>query len=217
MLENACTKMKAMFVCSSTDLEPLMDCMQQLVSGETAECPMERIYGNKTIRRINDGHIVVNAANVTLSSNCSATKRILQGLFLIQYSNCTLKLDGEEYANANLERQPFIPTTGLKVNPTRLFDHIPLEHLQELHLEQRSHIRHFNLTAENIHWALHIFGWVASVTSTALLICVLGSSITIVLKFIIWSKPSTQTTPDVTEQGSIATSVPREIPLIPQH
>ncbi|XP_055624672.1 uncharacterized protein LOC129778992 isoform X1 [Toxorhynchites rutilus septentrionalis] len=220
MLKSACSKANAMFICSSTDLEPLTGCMQQLVSGNTAECPIERTYGNKTIRKINDGNIVVNAINVTLSSNCSVTQRTLQGSFLIQYSNCTLKLDDEEYVNTNMEIQPFIPTTGLKVNPTKLFNHIPLEHLQELHMEQRNHITHLNLTAENLHWKLHFLGWIASVISSTLLICILGSSIIIVLKFAAWKTLLTNSKPEVIEQDTIASTEAhpesREVPLILQ-
>lgn len=213
-----CSKIKATYICSSIDLRPLTQCMQQLVSGKAADCPLEHTYGNKTIRKINDGNIVVNAINVTLTSNCSVTKRTLTGSFLIQYANCTIKLDEEEFSNVNTEIRPFIPTTGQKVHPTRFLNHIPLEHLQELHLEQRNRIENLNLTTENIHWRLNIFGWITSVTSTILIVSIVVSSLTIIWK-LIWKGLCT-TTLEVTRQTSNAATASypesRDIPLIPQ-
>ncbi|XP_062556776.1 uncharacterized protein LOC134221603 [Armigeres subalbatus] len=114
MSKNPCPKMKDLSICSSSNLEPPTECIQQLVSGQqTAKCPMERIYEAKTIRKITEGNIMVTGSNITLSSNCSS-ERLLNGSFLIQYSNCTVKLDDEEYANSDMEIQPFIPTTGIK-------------------------------------------------------------------------------------------------------
>ncbi|XP_021702588.1 uncharacterized protein LOC5578241 isoform X2 [Aedes aegypti] len=111
--QSPCSKLKALFVCSNTNLEPLTECMQQLISGETADCPMERIYRDKTIRKVNDGNIVIHGDNITLRSNCSTT-RFLSGSYLIQHSNCTLNLDDEEYTSTNLEIQPFTPVTTIK-------------------------------------------------------------------------------------------------------
>lgn len=55
----------------------------------------------------------------------------------------------------------FMPTTGVKVNSTITINRIPLEYLQELHTEQRQHIHHLNLTTENLHWNVHLFGWLS--------------------------------------------------------
>ncbi|XP_062548331.1 uncharacterized protein LOC134213354 [Armigeres subalbatus] len=108
-----CIKLRALFVCSSSSLEPLTECMQKLISGKTADCPIERIYGGKIIRKINDGNIVIHGHNITLTSNCSIT-RSLSGPNLIQHSHCTLKLDDVEYSSTNLEIPPFTPITGIK-------------------------------------------------------------------------------------------------------
>ncbi|XP_062551054.1 LOW QUALITY PROTEIN: uncharacterized protein LOC134216039 [Armigeres subalbatus] len=222
MSKNPCPKMKDLSICSSIcpPLEPPTECIQQLVSGQhTAKCPMERIYEAKTIRKITEGNIMVTGSNITLSSNCSS-ERLLNGSFLIQYSNCTVKLDDEEYANSDMEIQPFIPTTGIKVSPTILINNIPLQHLQEMNLEHRNQIYHLSLTTNNLHWKLHMFGWLTSLSTTVIIICILGLIIAIIFKIFSWRKHLTlNTKEDIHINFSLATDgcpESRDIPLIPQ-
>ncbi|XP_062540320.1 uncharacterized protein LOC134208338 [Armigeres subalbatus] len=212
-----CIKLRAPFVCSSSSLEPLTECMQKLISGKTADCPTERIYGGKIIRKINDGNIVIHGHNITLTSNCSAT-RSLSGPNLIQHSHCTLKLDDVEYSSTNVEIPPFTPITGIKVNPTKIINHIPLAHLQELHLEHRNHIELLNLTAENIHWKLDIYGWITSATATTLLIIILGTAIAMTFKFYILKTLFASNTPEEIKRNNPSEEHPesRSIPLLPQ-
>lgn len=214
-----CSKLKALFVCSRSNLEPLTECLQQLTSGKTSSCPMERIYEGKTIRKIDDGNIVIHGDNITLTSNCSVT-RFLSGSYLIQHPNCTLKLDNEEYTSTDLDIQPFAPTIGIKVNPTKVLNHIPLKHLQELHLEHRNHIELLNLTTKNIHWKLNIFGWMSSALATTFLVFILGTAIAIIMKLFFWKTLFASTIPEGTRRKSSSpTEVhpeSRSIPLIPQ-
>lgn len=162
-IKEPCSKYRNIYICPSSLLEPMAECIQQIIKGETAQCPTERVYSNNSIRRIDDGNILINDADVILASNCSNQRRELKGAFLIQFSSCMLNLNGEEYSNNNLEipAKSFIPTTGVKVNSTIIINRIPLEYLQELHTEQRHHIHHLNLTTENLHWNIHLFGWLS--------------------------------------------------------
>lgn len=214
--KTSCAKSKGTYVCNLSQLEPLTECIQQLVSGGKAACPMERIYSNKTIQRVDDGNIIINTLNTTLLSNCTNSERVLQGSFLIQYANCVVKLDNDEYSNNNKEIKQFIPSTGIKVNPTKLFNQIPLEHLQELHLKHRDHISHLNLTTENIHWKLNIFGWMSSLFSSVLLIIIIAITIIIILKFTPKKPIKIKVSRDVSDKTEEATFEPRGIPLIPQ-
>lgn len=223
-----CSKSKDLFICSSSQIEPITECIQQLITEQTANCTMERTYGKNIIRRIDDANIVVNDADLLLSSNCSTQERKLQGSFLIQFQHCTLKLNGEEYTNNNYEAQPqsFIPTTGLKVNPTKFINRLPLELLQEQHLEHRSNIAHLNLTTDNIHWKLNLFGWLsfgALSTTTTIIILVAAFG---VLKTCFWKKhhdKEISTTPEPTNADREETTRPqrrlelqRQPHLIPQ-
>lgn len=151
-----CSKYRNIYICPSSLLEPMAECVQQIIKGATAQCPTERVYSNNIVRRIDDGSVFVNNADVILASNCSNQQRELKGAFLIQFSSCMLKLNGEE-----IPAKSFVPTTGVKVNSTFTINRIPLEYLQELHTEQRQHIHHLNLTTENLHWNVHLFGWLS--------------------------------------------------------
>lgn len=221
-----CSRSKGLYICSSAQIEPMTECIQQLITDQTAYCPMERTYGKNILKRVDDANIVVNDADLLLTSNCSAQERKLQGSFLIQFQNCTLKLNGEEYANNNYEAQPqsFIPTTGLKVNPTKFINRLPLELLQEQHLEQRSTIAHLNLTTDNIHWKLNLFGWLSFGTMSTLTIIIILAAAFGVLKTVIWKKQhdkeESATTPETSDAEPSETTRPqrrqRQPHLIPQ-
>lgn len=174
--KSPCLRYKNLHVCVNSQLEPLSGCMEQLMNGESAHCPTERIYGNNTIKQVTDGNIVINDADTSLSSNCLTQPRPLRGSYLVQFTNCSIQINNEEYANTNIQIPvlPFIPTTGLKVNSTVIINRIPLEFLQKLHLEQREHIKHLKLTTENLHWNLHLFGWTSfgSISTILLLIII---------------------------------------------
>lgn len=161
--KSLCPKFRNIYVCPNSQLDPVPECVQQIVRGETAQCPMERMYTNNIVKSINDGIVFINDADIQLASNCSNQQRHLKGAYLIQFSSCMLKLNGEEYTNSNIEipAKPFIPTTGIKVNSTFTINRIPLQYLQDLHLDQRKHIEHLNLTTQSLHWNIHLFGWLS--------------------------------------------------------
>ncbi|XP_065092515.1 uncharacterized protein LOC135713338 [Ochlerotatus camptorhynchus] len=160
-LKSLCTMSRNIYICSNSQLEPMTSCIQQLMKGEPTQCPMERTYTNNIIKRIDDSNIIINDAEVTITSNCSLNNRKLKGSFLVQFSNCTIFINDEMYSNVNKEIRlaSFTPTTGLKVNSTALVNKFPIEYLQTLHLEQRDHIDHINLKTDNIHWKLKLIGW----------------------------------------------------------
>jgi hypothetical protein len=129
---------------------------------------LEKVYGRNVIKRIDDGNVMVSAENVTLTSNCTGQDRELRGSYLIQFSGCSIRLNDEVYANSNVDVSPrlYLPTTGLTVTPSKILNRIPLKYLQDLNLEQRNHIAHLNLTTYNLHWKLHLFGWLSLGTSS---------------------------------------------------
>lgn len=100
ILKEPCSKYRNVYICNSSQLEPLAEYIQQILEGESAQCPTERIYTSNIIRRIDDGNIFINDGEVMLASNCSSHQRELKGSFFIQFSSCMLKLNGEEYTNS---------------------------------------------------------------------------------------------------------------------
>lgn len=124
---------------------------------------IEKGYGQNHTKRINEVNIIINDGNTTLSSNCLNDSRMLVGSFLIQVSNCSVYMNGEEYVNLDttLPTQSFSPTTGLKVNVTKIIDRIPLEYLQTF--QHRETLQKLNLTTENIQVRLS-FGSISTTT-----------------------------------------------------
>ncbi|XP_055623367.1 uncharacterized protein LOC129766797 [Toxorhynchites rutilus septentrionalis] len=120
-LKSLCEMSRNVYVCSSTQLEPITKCIQQLMRGESATCPMERTYTNGIIKRVDDSNVIINDAEISITSNCSSNHRKLKGSFLVQFSNCTLFINDEMYSNINKEVQlaSFVPTTGLTIYSQR--------------------------------------------------------------------------------------------------
>lgn len=174
-----CAMHRNEYICNYSQLYPLEECIQQLVDGKSAQCPLEKVYGRNIIKRIDDANIMVSAENITLKSNCTGQERQLHGSFLIQFSNCNIKLNSEEYANSNTDVTPrlYLPTTGLTVTSTKILNKMPLQYLQEFHLEQRDHIEHLNLTTDNIHWKLNLISWLSFGTTSTLVLVLIAALI----------------------------------------
>lgn len=174
-VQSPCPKLKNLYICSNSDLKPTDECLTKLTSGSSADCPIEKAYSKNHIKRIDEVNVIINNGNTTISSNCLDEPRSLVGSFLIQMSNCSVYIDGEEYVNLDtiIPTKSFLPTTGLKVNATKIIDRIPLEYLQTFHLEHRETLRKLNLTTENIQLRLNIFKWLSfGSISTTMIICI---------------------------------------------
>lgn len=216
--KSPCPKYRDIHICPTSQLEPATECIQQIMKGETAQCPMEKVYKGNIIRKVDDGSIFINNADIQLASNCSNQQRELKGSFLIQFSSCMLKLNGEEYSNSNIEIpvKPFIPTIGVKVNSTVIINRIPLEYLQELHLEQRKHIKHLNLTTENLHWNIHLFGWLSFGGISTVSVLLIAIFAVYIIKSLIPQRTTLVISEDANPKDEMKRSKFPDIPFIPQ-
>lgn len=177
-LKSPCAMNRNLYVCSNSQLEPVTKCIQQLLRGELTHCPTERTYTNNIIKRVDDSNLIINDAEVTLTSNCTLTRH-LKGSFLVQFSNCTLFINDEMYSNIDkaIRLASFTPTTGLQVNSTAIINKIPIEYLQTLHLEQRDHLDHINLKTDNIHFKLKLIGWSSFGFGSLVIIIFIGTAV----------------------------------------
>ncbi|XP_053699053.1 uncharacterized protein LOC128746025 [Sabethes cyaneus] len=171
---STCDRKIDQFICHSNQLEPPSKCIQKLMSGSSAHCPMEKIYGHNIIKRINDATIIINEANIVLKSNCSMHNSRLEGSYLIQFSKCAILLDGEQFTNTNVEipSKAFIPTTGLKV----------------LHMAHRDDIHHLNLTSESIHTKIQLLHWISFGSISVSTLVVIGITLSCVIKILLTKK-----------------------------
>lgn len=71
------------------------------------------------------------------------------------------------------------------VTPTKILDQMPLQYVQNFNLEHRSHIEHLNMTTDNIHWRLHLFGWLSFGTlTTVIILLMVAVTIWIMISFL---------------------------------
>lgn len=219
-----CEQRVEQFICHSSQLEPPPKCIQKLMSGSSANCPVEKVYGRNIIKRINDATIIINEASIVLKSNCSMHNSKLEGSFLIQFSNCAINLGGDQFTNINMEipGKTFIPTTGLKVNVTNIIDRIPLEYLQELHMANRDHIQHLNLTNESIHTKIRLLHWISFGSISVTTLAAIGITLGYIVKTLVTRKTTItiqhgyQETTQETGKNSLKTATYHGDHLIPQ-
>ncbi|XP_062539185.1 uncharacterized protein LOC134207488, partial [Armigeres subalbatus] len=76
--KSVCDQHAEQFICQSSELETPSKCMQKLISGSSAHCPIEKIYGRNIVKRINEATIIIQDANITIQSNCSMHNAIHQ-------------------------------------------------------------------------------------------------------------------------------------------
>lgn len=219
-VQSLCPRLKNLYICPSTQLKPADSCITKIINGNFAHCPVEKTYGQNHIKRIDEANIIVNDGNITLSSNCLDEPKKLVGSFLLQISNCSIYMDGEEYMNVDVSIPvgSFIPTTGLKVNATKVINRIPLEFLQTFHLEHRETLRKLNLTTDNIQGRLNIFKWLSlgSIsTTTTLIIIIIAVWILRTISSRIGVTVEEKATPETERERSSSAST-RHPRLIPQ-
>ncbi|XP_062717057.1 uncharacterized protein LOC134292179 [Aedes albopictus] len=180
------------FICQSSQLESPSKCVQKFMGGSSAHCPMEKVCSRNIVKRINDGKIIVQDADIMLKSNCSLHRNKLEGSYLIQFSECTILLDGERFININVDipGKTFIPTTGLKVNFTNVIDRIPPEHLQILHMMHREHIQHLNVTSESIQGRIHLLHWLSFGSISVTTLAIIGVALDCIIRTLLTRKAS---------------------------
>ncbi|XP_062533202.1 uncharacterized protein LOC134202171 [Armigeres subalbatus] len=202
-----CEQRVEQFICHSSQLEPPPKCIQKLMSGSSANCPVEKVYGRNIIKRINDATIIINEASIVLKSSCSMHNSKLEGSFLIQFSNCAINLGGDQFTNINMEipGKTFIPTTGLK----------------ELHMVNRDHIQHLNLTNESIHTKIRILHWISFGSISVTTLAAIGITLGYIVKTLVTRKTTItiqhgyQETTQETGKNSLKTATYHVDHLIP--
>lgn len=109
-----CIEQDGYYLCEAIPLSYTSECIDLLIKGKQSNCSFDKIYWNG----INDGTILVNNAVVEVSSNCSNSDQILNGTYLIQFEQCSLRINGELYSSLEISiaGRSYIPTTGQLVH-----------------------------------------------------------------------------------------------------
>lgn len=179
-------------------------CIPNLIDGKAATCNYTTNPIQQEIVSLDMHHVLINTANnFTLSSDCGTTERILSGSYLIQYENCTIRINNASYTDRtqNITGKPIhLPLDGISITKNGDVLNLNLEHLHKLQIETRKDLDILRLTNNSLqfpHWS--IFGGLT----------ILPVIIGIVILFSIFSHRTTkvqlqtnipETIPDVREQ-----------------
>lgn len=131
-------------------------CISPLILGRTSTCTVTKNQ-NSEIKYLTDGKILVdNAKNLNLSSDCGPEDRKLSGNFLLTFSNCTVKLNGNLYTSTEKrsnEKDIEAAFYDVKINKRPLELH-NIEKLKEEALTTRAKLQHVFTNHQIWTWTL---------------------------------------------------------------
>lgn len=116
-------------------------CIKHILQAKNSSCIKTNIQHIKRVEEISDGIIFLNNVNKTITSETMSYH--LEGTYLINFSNTSLKIDDETYFNLETpEMIPILETMQSTPLEKRRLNILSLESLQELHLDNINSI-HF--------------------------------------------------------------------------
>ena len=156
-------------------------CIAPLIIGRKPVC--SAVFNNRTIYElISDNTILIsNIRNKALESNCGPDNRTLEGNLLIQFANCTIKINNQTFRNEEFTSQPvLIHNSFYNLNPDwNLKDEPDLGAIHQNTIENRRHLDHVYLEQSKLNFKFwNLFGGVSLTGSTFLII-----GIIIILKY----------------------------------
>ncbi|XP_055598763.1 uncharacterized protein LOC129748251 [Uranotaenia lowii] len=143
-LTEPCEDRDDFYLCDDAKLDHANECIYKLATGKHSNCTFEKVYSEGLVKRINEDTILINNAIAEVSSNCTESSQVLTGSFIIQFGQCNLHINGEQYSNFELTvpGRTYFPTTGLRVNELHTIDAPPAEYLQNLTIEHRDKLEY---------------------------------------------------------------------------
>ncbi len=196
--QNPCIKVNGIFVCQENNLTDLEgdECVPNILKQANATCDFFNTHTSNEITEIEDGILLLNNYNGTITSSC-AEPTMIKGTFIIKISNCTIQLGNRIYHNqdkvvALVEDSKFHRSPALG----KIDNKLSLEYLEDLHINNTKQIR--RLESANI--------WLPSTHISLSSICIIAAVIAI-----IW------TTRAHTTQATPAVPQPQPAPTATQH
>lgn len=136
-------------------------CIPRLLDGKPAMCNYTSNPVQQEVVSLDMNHILVNTANnFTLLSDCTAIERILFGSYLIQFENCTIRINNVSYTSKpkNITGQPInLSLDGITITKNGDVLNLSMEHLHKLQAETRKDLDLLRLTNNSLHfphWSL---------------------------------------------------------------
>lgn len=128
-----CNVFRDITICETSKLKELNEdhCINQLIRGSNARCDYQ-INRNQIIETLNDNTIFLTNFNGIIL--CNNSSKYLEGSFLIQYHNETVKINDSTFTNGEVRTSQILPPV-LQTNITEKSIKIDSGYLHNLYLD----------------------------------------------------------------------------------
>lgn len=152
-IKEKCNSIKNLTICKESQLEklPTDHCISRLIRGASAKCDY-KFNKEEKIEIINDDTIFLDNFNGELFENNSS--RQLNGSFVVQYSNETIKIKEKQFINKQIKTFQVLPPI-FQAHPVEGKLKLDVEYLHDLHLTNRKQLQNI-LTNNGISLATDI-------------------------------------------------------------
>ncbi|XP_052901607.1 uncharacterized protein LOC128309289, partial [Anopheles moucheti] len=179
--ETYATETRQLIILSNLDiLQDQIETIEEAIISAKHGIPNSKLLSTEDLQTINEflkkNGFDYNTAEELLAQSVAQfmmntthvlnSKQYLNGSFIIQFENCSIKINDEIFSNTEviIPRRSHHSTLGLIVNETSLEDNPPTEFLNNITLENRRILQTINLQNESLEFKLHLFGSIGTTT-----------------------------------------------------
>ena len=134
-IQNKCKEYNKLKICKRENLVDIADehCINNLLQGKNATCELSNSHHIPDIEELKPGLIFLNGFSGNLDAEPSYN---LNGTFLVQFSNCTIKINGNQYKNLEKYGSKLDPQIiQMKPKEKNRVSLLSLEQLKDLHTQ----------------------------------------------------------------------------------
>lgn len=179
------------------------DCIQPLIQGKTGNCLVTKATNEPKVIQLTNNIILVNNANVNVSSNCGPENRTVNGNFLIKFENCSIWTNKQQFLfkeSTRTNKLFFGALQNLNFTQTLIESDMDIKELQKLHVSTRNELQHVSLQQYEHNqkiWSLFGGFSITTVTMIALIVYAFKSKRITKVKIQQLLKPHTKEEPSV--------------------
>lgn len=149
-------------ICKFEDLEDISkdNCIPHLIREEPAQCSFKETTGERELKLLEDGTLLLkNAPRTTIFNDCSKSNISAMGTILILFSNCTITINNEAFTMVERETREIelIPINAEIVKLNKLEKLLDLHDLHDLHIKNNERIQ-TDLEQVSVNQILYTWG-----------------------------------------------------------
>lgn len=159
-IKQQCQVVEQNILCDLKDLINVSkdQCFSKLLNGLSAKCVFTEANNITDIKRLTDNHVVIkNAKSANLTTDCLLSNRILSGTILIYFSNCSIKINNQNFSSFEYHSNSpslIVPLDGLDIKEIGFEPHVSMERLHKLNIENRQKLQYLEADNYNQTYAL---------------------------------------------------------------